>query len=92
MAGSITHAFVSAIADGADTTLVSPQADWNANHVFSLGLTDISAQDPYTLVCAPLGLGRTVATLTTLVDRSFDAVASQFPMMALNMAMQLGGF
>lgn len=34
--GTITHAFVSGIADGVDTTLVRP-SNWNANHVIAPG-------------------------------------------------------
>ena len=33
---TITHAFVSGIADGVDTTLVRP-SNWNANHVLAPG-------------------------------------------------------
>lgn len=34
MATSVTHAFVSAVADGADATLVRP-SNWNAAHTFA---------------------------------------------------------
>lgn len=38
MANTVKHKFVSAIADGADTALVRPQADWNVEHAFAGGL------------------------------------------------------
>lgn len=38
MADGITHAFVSAKGDGADTTVVQP-SDWNAAHVVDIGAT-----------------------------------------------------
>lgn len=34
---SLKHAFVSAIADGSDATIVQPQAHWNAEHAFTGG-------------------------------------------------------
>jgi len=40
-AKSLTHAFVSAIADGADATLVRP-SNWNADHSFWLGYRTVT--------------------------------------------------
>ena len=39
MAVTVTHPFVSAIGDGADTTLVRP-SNWNATHSIS-GILDV---------------------------------------------------
>lgn len=42
MALTVTHPFVSAIADGVDNTLVQP-SDWNANHTISGALLTATA-------------------------------------------------
>lgn len=34
---SLKHAFVSAVADGVDATIIQPQAHWNAEHAFTGG-------------------------------------------------------
>ena len=92
MAGSITHAFVSAIADGADTTLVRPQTNWNANHVFSLGLTDITDST----TAGWLGHGRPNPAVSpsyvNIAWNVFEVLGPNIPAVALNMVMQLGGW
>src|SRR5215831_7638143 len=42
MAKSILHKFVSAVADGADATLVRPQSNWDADHDFWLGIRSVT--------------------------------------------------
>ena len=37
---AVTHTKVSVIADGADTSLIQPQADWNADHTVKTVLPD----------------------------------------------------
>lgn len=44
MASSVTHGFVSAKADDADTTLVRP-SNWNADHVVAIDSDDISGTE-----------------------------------------------
>ena len=44
MASSVTHAFVSAKSDDADTTLVRP-TNWNAEHVIAIDSDDISGTE-----------------------------------------------
>ena len=43
MAITVTHPFVSAIADGADATVVRP-SNWNATHSLS-GTVDVAVRD-----------------------------------------------
>jgi hypothetical protein len=50
---SITHAFVSAVADGADATVVQP-SDWNDEHVFTV-TANAQTGTSYTLLAADNG-------------------------------------
>jgi hypothetical protein len=84
MAG-ITHAKVSAVADGADTTVIRPQADWNASHVVEQAITDNAvvtvdqadaADNDYAKFTANGIEGR--ATTEVLTDLGFDANSMHF--------------
>ncbi len=77
MTVSLTHTFVSAIPDGADTTVVRP-SNWNAEHTISmatgklLGRTTAASGSPEEIgVTAPLSLSAlslSIPVATTLVD------------------------
>ena len=91
MAGSITHAFVSAIADGADATLVRPQSNWNAGHVFSLSLADIS-ETSAGWIGHPSLFPYISPSWSNPSWNQFSVLTGQIPMTAIAAVLQLGGF
>lgn len=66
MATSVKHAFVSAIADGADATLVRP-SNWNADHTFA-------AQTANTVLAGPTSGGTAAPDFRALVAADIPAI------------------